>query len=208
MTAMESNSTQDIPPLWVPVLSLTEGHLQAIVAHLTGLHPDDRYLRFGHVASDEHVQRYAQGIRFDRDDVFGVLNRRLDLIAFAHLAHAADEAPSEAEFGVSVSAHLRGMGMGKRLFQHAILLARNRGVQCLRIHALVENKPMLHIAELAGAQVERCGSDAEARLRLPSPDTVSRLEAWIESNAAQLDYSVKQQAQRLERVRSALTGSK
>jgi GNAT superfamily N-acetyltransferase len=208
MPAMEPHSPQDIPPLWVPVLSLNEGHRPAIEAHLLKLNADDRYLRFGHVASDEQVQRYAQGIRFDRDDVFGVLNRRLEMIAFAHLAHAEDGASPEAEFGVSVSSHLRGMGMGKRLFQHAILLARNRGVELLRIHALVENKPMLHIAELAGAQVERSGTDAEARLRLPSADTVSRLEAWIESNAAQLDYSVKQQAQRLERVRTALGGSK
>ena len=205
---MDTKQLPDDPPLWVPVLNLGDGHREGIVAHLMRLEPHDRYLRFGYAATDEHIQRYAASIRFDRDDVFGVLNRRLDVVAFAHLAHDADMAPTEAEFGVSVSAHLRGMGLGKRLFQHAILLARNRGVDRLRIHAMTENKPMLHIAELAGAKVERFGADAEAALRLPSPDTASRLEAWLESNAAQLDYAVKQHAQRLERVRSALAGSK
>ena len=126
----------------------------------------------------------------------------------AHLAHAATGPGPEAEFGVSVSAHLRGKGFGKRLFQHAALMARNQGVEWLRVHALSENRAMLHIAQQAGAVVERCGPEAEALLRLPSADVASRWEGWLESSAAQIDYSVKQQAQRLEKVRSALGAHK
>ncbi|MBL8327208.1 MAG: GNAT family N-acetyltransferase [Rubrivivax sp.] len=186
-------------PLWVPALNLGPGEAKAILQHLLGLDPADRYLRFGHAAGDVQIERYVAALDFARDDIFGVCNRRLELVALAHLAYADRD---EAEFGVSVSAHLRGMGFGRRLFEHAALLARNRGVSLLRIHALSENQAMLRIAHSAGAQVERSGPDAEALLRLPAASTASRLEAWLESSAAQLNYSVRQQAQRLERVRS------
>jgi GNAT superfamily N-acetyltransferase len=199
---------REVVPQWVPALHLDASHKQAIEEHLLRLGPDDRYLRFGYAASDEQIARYVAHIGFGSDAVFGVLNRRLELVAMAHLAHAATGPGLEAEFGVSVSAHLRGKGFGTRLFQHAVLMARNQGVQWLRIHALSENRAMLHIAMRAGATVERCGPEAEALLRLPSADVASRWEAWLESSAAQIDYSVKQQAQRLEKVRSAIVGHK
>lgn len=198
----------EVVPQWVPALHLDAMHQPAIESHLLRLSPDDRYLRFGYAASDEQISRYVAQIAFGRDAVFGVLNRRLEVVAMAHLAHPATGPGQEAEFGVSVSAHLRGQGFGKRLFQHAVLMARNQGVEWLRIHALSENRAMLHMAQQAGAVVERSGPEAEALLRLPSADVASRWEAWLESSAAQIDYSVKQQAQRLEKVRSALGGHK
>ncbi len=193
-------------PRWVPALRLPAERRPQMLAHLLALDPQDRYLRFGYAASDEQIERYVQGIDLERDDLFGVFNRRLELVALVHLAYETGESPNEAEFGISVSAHLRGKGFGKRLFEHAMLLARNKGVSLLRIHALAENKPMLHIARACGATVERHGADAEALLRLPEADTVSRLEEWLESHAAEIDFTVKQQVQRIEKVRSALAG--
>ena len=75
---------------------------------------------------------------FDQDEVFGIFNRRLELIALAHLAHAEPhagrpEAAPMSEFGVSVIQNARGRGFGARLFEHAMLHARNRGVQTLFI---------------------------------------------------------------------------
>ena len=43
--------------------------------------PDDRYLRFGYPASDEQIDRYVETIDFAHDEVFGVFNRRLELVA-------------------------------------------------------------------------------------------------------------------------------
>ena len=67
------------------------------------------------------------------DEVFGIFNRRLELIALAHLAHRdADPARGRAamsEFGVSVLPQARRRGFGRRLFEHAMLHARNRGVR-------------------------------------------------------------------------------
>lgn len=202
-------SADTIELQWVPVKSLGAEDRGAIAEHLLALSTADRYLRFGHAASDEQVARYVAALDFGRDDVFGVFNRQLMLVALAHLAFAPDGSVPIAEYGVSVSAHLRNRGFGKRLFAHAVLKARNRDVDTLMIHALSENQVMLSIARAAGATVERQGSDAQALLKLPGPDMASRWEAWLETHAADIDYGVKQQARRWNQLKAALTpGSK
>jgi RimJ/RimL family protein N-acetyltransferase len=174
---------------------LAERHRPRILAHLLALPAQDRYLRFGYAVSDEQVARYADLIDFSRDEVFGIFNRRLELIAQAHLAALPDA--REAEFGVSVLPHARGRGYGGRLFDHAVLHARNRGIHTLVVHVLAENTAMLKIARNAGATVEREGSEAMARLRLPPEDLRSRIDALVEDSAAEIDYHLKLQARRV-----------
>jgi ribosomal protein S18 acetylase RimI-like enzyme len=176
---------------WIPIRSLAERHRPRILAHLMALPEHDRYLRFGYAASDAQIARYTDLIDFAQDEVFGVFNRRLELIAMAHLAGLPEK--REAEFGVSVLPKARGRGCGARLFDHAVLHARNRGVDTLLIHALSENTAMLRIARNAGATVQREGGEALARLQLP-PDTLrSHIDAFIESSAAEMDYRLKAQ---------------
>ncbi len=189
---------------WVPIRSLGPRHRSRITAHLLALNESDRYLRFGYPATDAQLSKYVDTLEFDRDELFGVFNRRLELIAMAHLAYATvqqDAAkPTMAEFGVSVLAHARGRGYGARLFDHATLHARNRNVETLFIHALSENTAMLRIARRAGALVERDGSESEAWLKLP-PDTIAtRLEAVVEQHAAELDYHFKVQSHRVNEI--------
>lgn len=134
------------------------------------LEPADRYLRFGYAANDEQIRRYAEQLDFSRDEIFGIYNRRLELIAMAHLAFS--EHPEHkhcAEFGVSVLKHARGRGFGNRLFERAVMHARNAGVNMVFIHALSENTAMLKIARNAGATVHRDGSESEAYLQIPRP---------------------------------------
>lgn len=191
---------------WVPIRSLERRHRRRIAAHLLALSAQDRYLRFGYMASDEQISAYAMGLNFERDEVLGVFNRKLDLVAMAHLAYAPIQAPMHgaptvaapkrpmAEFGVSVLTRVRGRGLGARLFEHATLHARNRGIDTMFIHALSENAPMLKIARNAGATVERDGSESEAWLRLP-PDTVSsHVGEAIERHMAELDFQFKRHA--------------
>jgi len=180
---------------WVPIRALAQRQRPRMLAHLLALGEADRYLRFGYVASDAQIGRYVDSIDFERDEVFGIHNRRLELIGLAHLA--AIPGGHEAEFGVSVSPAARGRGYGARLFDHAILHARNLGLDTLVIHALSENSAMLHIAAAAGAKVERSGGDSQAHLRLP-PDTIgSHLEALLEDGAAEIDYRLKREARRI-----------
>src|SRR5450756_1594198 len=159
------------------------------------LDPHDRYLRFGFTANDEQIQRYADSLNFDRDEIFGIYNRRLELLAMAHLAFAADDKLSAcAEFGVSVLKSARGRGYGARLFDRAAMHARNEGVSRMFIHALSENTTMLKIARKAGATVERDGSESQAHLNLLPATLDSRLSELLAEQVAQTDYRIKVQA--------------
>ncbi len=157
---------------WIPIRSLAPRHRPRIVAHLQALSARDRYLRFGQPATEAQIGRYVDLIEFERDEVFGIFNRRLELVAMAHLAYLprSTALPAAAEFGVSVAAAMRGRGYGARLFEHAVLHARSRGIDTVVIHALSENAAMLEIVRAAGATIERSGPESEARLKLPADD--------------------------------------
>jgi len=197
---------------WVPIRPLAVRHRRRIVGHLLGLGERDRYLRFGYAAGDAQIERYVAGLDFERDEVLGIFNRRLELVAMAHLAYAPAPQlpgrPAMAEFGVSVSASMRGRGIGRRLFDRAALHARNRGIDTLFIHALSENAPMLKIARNAGAKVERAGSESEAWLRLV-PDTVSsHVDEALERHLAEVDFQFKRHLRELRRLRAHLRALK
>lgn len=181
---------------WVPIRPLAPRHKPRIVAHLQALSDSDRYLRFGYPATNEHIARYVAGLNFGRDEILGVFNRRLQLVAMAHLAFSVDPQWSScAEFGVSVAANQRGRGLGAKLFERAAVHARNQGVSMLFIHALSENAPMLKIARHAGARVERDGSESEAYLSLPQATLDSQFSGVMQDHLAEIDYQVKLQAQ-------------
>ena len=202
------------PSSWscVPVRSLGRRHRERILAHLMALGENDRYLRFGYVATDAQLSKYVDMLDFDRDEVFGIFNRRLELIAMAHLAHPDEPEtkpdlkprPAASEFGVSVLPKARGRGFGKRLFEHAVLHARNRGVRALFIHALSENTVMLKIARHAGATVQRDGSESEAWLELPDDTIASHMGQMVENQVAELDYRFKRHAHQVNTVLDAL----
>jgi RimJ/RimL family protein N-acetyltransferase len=181
---------------WVAsIRALGPRHRERIARHLRALDERDRYLRFGYIANDEQIQRYVDGLNFERDDIFGIYNRKLELIAMAHLAHSFDRSLDAcAEFGVSVLKKARGRGYGTQLFERAVKHARNEGVHLMFIHALSENTAMLKIARHAGATIEHDGPDSEAYLRLPPATFDTRVSEMIEEQIAQTDYRLKVQA--------------
>jgi len=181
----------------VPIRSIGPSERERVVRHLIALEAHDRYLRFGYAATDEHIHRYAAGLDFDRDDIFGIYNRRIELIAMAHLAFSVDpQRASCAEFGVSVLPHARGRGYGARLFDRAVMHARNQGVSMIYIHALTENTHMLKIVRKAGATVVRDGSESEAHLTLPPATLDTHVSEIVEHQFAEADYIVKTQSKR------------
>ena len=192
---------------WIPVRSLAPRHRPKILAHLIALEAADRYLRFGYAAADQQLAAYVDSLDFERDEVFGVFNRRLQLVAMAHLAYMSVVMGQtrQAEFGVSVLPAARGRGHGSRLFDHATLHARNRGVSSLVIHALSENTAMLKIISKAGAHIERNGPESEAVLMLPPENLGSHVEAFVEAQAAEFDYGMKVQRHRLDHLVGTLT---
>lgn len=192
-------------PVMVPIRSLGASHGQRIAAHLLALGPQDRYLRFGYAANDAQIQRYVDGLNFERDEIFGIYNRQLQLIGMAHLAFSTDpELKSCAEFGVSVQAHARGRGYGERLFERATLHARNEGVDMMFIHALSENTAMLNLARKGGAIIERDGSESEAYLTLAPADLDSHMSELFQEKMAQTNYRLKLQAEKFRHLLARL----
>lgn len=180
---------------WVPIRELAPRHRPRIEKHLLSLSSNDRYLRFGYAANDEQVRMYVQKLNFGRDEIFGIFNRRLELVAMAHLAYSVDpQWRSCGEFGVSVASQQRGRGLGQLLFARAVRHSQNEGVRMMFIHALSENAAMLKIARNAGSRVERDGSESEAYLALPPATMDSRWHEVLEEHIAELDYQLKLQA--------------
>jgi GNAT superfamily N-acetyltransferase len=196
---------QDVLHTWIPVRTLAPRHRHKIQQHLKQLSPEDRYLRFGYAATDEQIERYVEGLNFVRDEIYGVFNRRLELIAMAHLAFSIDpQWATCAEFGVSVWAQSRGKGLGAKLFAHACVHARNEGVRMLFIHALSENTAMLRIARGAGARVERDGSESEAYLVLPLATLDSQVHQIVNTQISEMDYQWKVKAQQFREILAVL----
>jgi GNAT superfamily N-acetyltransferase len=191
-------------PEWVPIRSLARRHKPRILSHLLALPENDRYLRFGYPATDEQIRRYVDGLDFKRDQIFGIFADDLTLAAFAQLAYTEapqrKDRPPMVEFGVSVASASRGLGYGRRLFQHAVLHARNRGTDQLFIHALSENTAMLKIARQAGASIERDGSESEAWLKLPEDTLGTQVHEVIEEHAAEMHYRLQVQMQRVRQA--------
>jgi ribosomal protein S18 acetylase RimI-like enzyme len=196
---------------WVPIRSLGPRHRERIVAHLVGLDERSRYLRFGYAANDAQIRRYVDTLDFEHDEVFGVFNRRLELIALAHLAHRIGDAlrgrAAASEFGVSVLPKARRRGYGRRLFEHAMLHARNRHVETMFIHALSENTAMLKLARSAGATIEREGSESEGWLKLPPDSIASHLDEVLGDRVAEFDYRLKEHSHRPELAHAAEAGA-
>jgi len=193
------------PDLMVPIRSLGANHRARIAVHLKALNEHDRYYRFGFPANDEQIQRYVDGLNFDRDEIFGIYNRHLTLIAMAHVAYSElEHSKKGAEFGVSVLQHVRGRGYGARLFERAVMHARNEGVRTMYVHVLSENSAMLKIARGAGAKVERDGAESEGYLVLPPATLDTRVTEMVEEQLAHANYQIKLQAKFIRKTLNAM----
>lgn len=181
----------------IPICPLGPEHVPAMKAHLQALDPHDRYLRFGYAATDEQINRYIDGLKFGADEIYGIFNRNLDILAMAHLAIMKEPGrPTIAEFGVSVQSSARGRGYGARLFERAVVHARNEKASQIYIHALSENAPMIRIARKSGATLERDGSETEAYLSLPKRNLDSRVTELVADQFAKTNYSIKEDAKK------------
>ena len=176
-------------PAVVPIRRIGAEHKGELLAHFLALDPSDRYLRFGCAANDAQIRAYVDRIDFVDHEIFGVFNRKLELIAVAHLAPSPAE--GSAEFGVSVLPSARAKGIGTRLFQRAAMYARNHGIQTLTMQCLTQNAPMMRIARHAGMRVHVEGSETEGSLRVPPHTLFSHLDEWVENATGQLDFVIK-----------------
>ncbi|OGB27704.1 MAG: histone acetyltransferase [Burkholderiales bacterium RIFCSPLOWO2_02_FULL_57_36] len=198
----DSRSEQD--KFVVRVKELSERDRRRLLMHFLALNDNDRYLRFGSMLSDELITKYVQMINFSRDAVFGVYDNDFKLVGVGHLAFAprdvlpivSDATTKErvAEFGVSVSASARGIGVGSKLFERAAIHCRNADVDTLYIHCLASNQTMIHIAKKAGMEIFRLHGEADAYLKLRPANPASVMQEAVEEQVASFDYALKANA--------------
>ena len=81
----------------VPMVSLDARHRVKILSHLLELDREDRLMRFGFPATDEQIERYVNGLDFERDHIYGIFNVALRLEAMAHLGVRSEEHTSELQ---------------------------------------------------------------------------------------------------------------
>jgi len=190
----------------VPICHLRSYNLPEIQKHLLSLNARDRYLRFGYAATDEHITQYVQSLNFEHDEIYGIFNRDLHLLAMAHLAiyeqaNSGENKQISAEFGVSVHGSARGRGYGHQLFKRALMHARNANASTILIHALSENAPMLKIARKAGATLERDGGETQALLKVPKGNLKTRMKPK-RNNRRKLQKQTKTHSQKQPKVGS------
>ncbi len=181
-----------------PVHRLDRSHLELVKRHFDELDDADVYLRFGILLNHDARHAYVDGIRFERDAVFGVYSDELTLLGVAHLA-CLDGA---AELGISVLSPFRGHGIGTALFNRAAIRARNLNIVELFMHCLAQNAAILHIARKAGMRIVIEDSDADAYLELPPGNPLTFGQEMVEQQFAQFDWTLKANVGYLRRVTS------
>lgn len=161
-------------------IRLRDSDRAALTTHFLSLDADDRRLRFGASLSDDAIRGLDERIDFERDELFGVADDELRLIAVVHVAFY----PAKAELGLSVLAGARGCGLGNALFSRAVMHLTNRGVREVFVHCLSQNGAMMHLARKNGMRVVQEGPETDAYLALPRATQGSIFAEWaLDQNA-------------------------
>ncbi len=188
----------------IRVKELSERDRRCLLMHFLELNEADRQLRFGAALSDELITKYVQKINFLRDSVFGVFDSQFKLVGVGHLAYIPREAlpfiaaattkGRTAEFGVSVCASARGIGIGTKLFHRAEIHCRNADVDTLYIHCLSSNQVIMHLAAKADMEIHNEHGESDAFLKLRPANASSMMQEAVDEQVATFDYATKANA--------------
>jgi GNAT superfamily N-acetyltransferase len=154
------------------IRKLLAHELAALTDHLLRMDADDRRLRFGHVVAPARVRAYVAAIRWPRTWVVGAFEDGV-LRGVAELRAGGATGTRSAELSVTVERAWQNQGLGTRLLEKALLVARNRGFRSLFLLCLPENRKMQHIARKFGDRVTFEDGDVEVRIANPEPDAFS-----------------------------------
>ena len=138
-------------------------HIQALVR---GLSPRSRYLRFFNGAREltpQLLERFARAVLDSGVTLLALVPDRDRLIPVGMAQYATDPYPRRGEFAVVVDDAWQGMGIGARLIDNLVHIARAAGIERLEGEVLAENQPMLRLVRAMGFDVRR---DPESALHL------------------------------------------
>ena len=159
--------------------TLLRAELPALRELLLRLGPDDRALRFGAAVGDAAIEAHCHrlGKAGHGVQVIGAFDDRR-LIAAVELWFSAGPPPRSCEAAIAVDAPWRGRGIGGVLLGRAVLAARNRWADRLRLYCLPENRRMQSLARRFTQELHVLEGSAEAEIRLPHPSWPS---LWAEA---------------------------
>lgn len=156
------------------LVRLFSSSAQDIIGHITALSKEDRYLRFGHSASDENIVEYVNKTinkLFDQNNYWWGIYDEKKLVATIHVA-AID---TVAEFAFTTDADYRGHKLGQLLFMRGIQFVTEFQIDRIYLVCLSQNLVMRHIAKKFGLTVMTHGSDSEASVLVEYPVPISKL---------------------------------
>ncbi|MGF1628312.1 MAG: GNAT family N-acetyltransferase [Kiloniellaceae bacterium] len=150
--------------------------------HLLRMDADDRRLRFGHFVSPESIVAYTAGICWPQTWIVGAFEDGV-LRGVAELRSGDRSGAPTAELSVTVERAYQDRGIGTRLLEKALLIARNRGFRSLFLLCLPENVKMQHIARKFGDRMSFQDGDVELRITATAPEALSYFTEMLDDAA-------------------------
>ncbi|MDD2809379.1 alpha/beta fold hydrolase [Rhodoferax sp.] len=137
----------------------------AIRAHLNALTDEDRFTRFGSHVTNKILDLYTDTINFNRDTVIGALYRGL-LVGVVHVAVMQRGNYPSGDLGISVDALCQGKGIGRSLFDEALLHAKRRKLVSLHIQYLRRNGRMASLCRGMTTIFEQDGEETACTVNI------------------------------------------
>lgn len=140
-----------------------------IRAHLDAMTVEDRFTRFGFEVTAEGLDHYTNAINFNRDVVIGAHYRDL-LIGVVHVAVFQRDDYPIGELGISVDGFCQGKGIGRLLFDQALLHAKRRKLTMLHVQYLRRNGRMASLCRGLTTIFEQDGEETACAINVTDAD--------------------------------------
>lgn len=140
--------------------------------HLCRLDAEARRFRFGSAVSDVAIAAYVDGFDGDKRRVIAAYSDAVTVIGAVEMSSIGDRV---VELAFSVEHAHRRSGLGRTLFDRAMIAARNRRVDRLLLAVQMENVAMRRMVTAAGGRFELFDGLAECEIGLPAPTPSSIL---------------------------------
>jgi RimJ/RimL family protein N-acetyltransferase len=124
-----------------------------IEAHLLGLDPGDRRLRFFRHSTDAQIRDYVAGIDWSSSLLLGAIQSDR-IVGIAEASFDRARPSGHAEIAVSVDTALRGRGLGGHLVGRAVGYAEVLGAGRVNFSFLHRNTPFQRIVRSLGGSVD------------------------------------------------------